>query len=74
MFNVIAMILSQHKAERAARAQAAADARCATCRFHIHYGYNYGCRRFPPTWVGQIQAQYPAVGGNDWCGEYKPKE
>lgn len=44
--------------------------RCATCMWWVEKAGNVGrCRRHAPTMNG-----YPAVFGNDWCGDHKLDE
>jgi len=46
---------------------------CATCMWYVEKGKsknNFGrCRRHSPSMSG-----YPAVFGNDWCGDHKLDE
>lgn len=46
---------------------------CGGCKFYID-GF---CQRFPPSLFrngeGVIQGHWPAVGVQDWCGEFKKK-
>lgn len=45
---------------------------CYSCKFYMaatKSGMSGMCRRFPPSFRGELQA-YPNVYKDDWCGEY----
>lgn len=54
---------------------------CLTCKYwkqDTDFGHPLcvgDCRRFPPAFIGRgIQAEFPEVSLEDWCGEYQPRD
>jgi hypothetical protein len=47
--------------------------RCSTCRFFYAFPNGGGawCRRYPPQIYDVGQTNFPRVGGDDWCGEWR---
>lgn len=50
---------------------------CGNCRFAYHDDNRRRCHRNPPQWVTsgeyEIDWKYPAVRGDEWCGEWQPE-
>ena len=45
---------------------------CYNCKFWLKYGASGQCRRNPPTQPGGHHGfEFPMIGGENWCGEYK---
>lgn len=50
--------------------------RCSSCRFGFFWReYEDGqCRRRPPARNETSERRWPAVGHDQWCGEYQARE
>jgi hypothetical protein len=50
------------------------EERCEACRYFDDGDELLGrCRRYPPKIMSRDTAVFPAVGKDEWCGEFHPR-